>query len=65
MSEEDNNWASLSSRQDILGLMDSFIEHIQQIRRILLGMSVFAIVLASLVIALSVYVVLHLRSLLC
>jgi hypothetical protein len=59
MSEEDNNRVSPSSRQDILGLMDSFIEHIQQIRRILLGMSVSAIVLAPLAIALSVYLVLH------
>lgn len=48
-----------TSRQDILGLMDSFIEHIQQIRRILLGMSISAIVLAPLAIALSVYLLLH------
>jgi hypothetical protein len=57
--EEDNNLIPLSSRKDILGLMDSFIEQIQQIRRILLGMSVSAIVLAPLAIALSVYILLH------
>ena len=47
------------SRQDILGLLDSFIDQIQQIRKIMLGMSVSAIVLAPLAIALSVYLMLH------
>jgi uncharacterized membrane protein len=47
------------SRQDILGLLDSFIDQIQQIRKIMLGMSVSAIVLAPLAIALSVYLLLH------
>jgi hypothetical protein len=47
------------SRQDILVLMDSFISQIQQIRKILLGMSVSAIVLAPLALALSIYLVLH------
>lgn len=47
------------SRQDILGLMDSFINQIQQIRKILLGMSVSAIVLAPLAIALSIYLLRH------
>ena len=46
-------------RQDILALMDSFIEQIQQIRRILLGMSVSAIVLAPLALALSLYLIFH------
>jgi len=48
-----------TSRGDILGLMDSFINQIQQIRKILLGMSVSAIVLAPLAIALSVYLLRH------
>jgi uncharacterized membrane protein len=47
------------SRQDILGLLDSFIDQIQKIRKIMLGMSVSAIVLAPLAIALSVYLMLH------
>lgn len=47
------------SRQDILGLMDSFINQIQQIRKILLGVSVSAIVLAPLALALSIYLLLH------
>jgi hypothetical protein len=47
------------SRQDILGLLDSFIDQIQRIRKIMLGMSVSAIVLAPLAIALSVYLMVH------
>lgn len=46
-------------RQDILVLMDSFIEQIQKIRRILIGVSVSAIVLAPLALALSLYLILH------
>ena len=47
------------SRQDILVLMDSFINQIQQISKILLGMSVSAIVLAPLALALAIYLMLH------
>ena len=47
------------SRQDVLGLLDSFIDQIQQIRKIMLGMSVSAIVLAPLAIALSIYLMFH------
>lgn len=53
---EDSNPAP---RRDILGLMDAFIDQVQQIRRILLGMSVSAIILAPLAIALSIYLMLH------
>src|SRR5919202_1981444 len=60
MIEENNNdEIPQSDCQDRLGLFDSFIEHIQQIRKILLGMSVSVIVLAPLSIALSVFVLLH------
>ena len=59
MSEEKNDPTPPLSRQDILGLMDSFIEHIEQIRRILLGMSISAMVLGPIAIALSVYLLLH------
>jgi hypothetical protein len=48
-----------SSRQDILTLLDSFIQQIQQIVRILFAMSISAIVLAPLAIALSVYLLIH------
>jgi hypothetical protein len=48
-----------SSRQDILTLLDSFIQQIQKIRRILFAMSISAIVLAPLAIALSVYLLIH------
>ena len=54
MNEEND-----ASRKDILGLMDTFIFQMQQIRKILLGMSVSAIVLAPLAIALSIYLVVH------
>jgi hypothetical protein len=40
-------------------LLDSFIDQIQRIRKIMLGMSVSAIVLAPLAIALSVYLMVH------
>ena len=46
-------------RQDILTLIDDFIEQIQRIRKILFGMSVSAIVLAPLALALSIYLILH------
>jgi hypothetical protein len=59
MSSDDQEPPTQSSRQDILTLLDSFIQQIQRIRRILLGMSISAIVLAPLAIALSVYLLLH------
>jgi len=67
MSEEDDAMSSdnqdgltsSSIRQDILTLLDDFIQQIQHIRRILLGMSISAIVLAPLAIALSIYLLFH------
>jgi len=60
MSSSDNqDEATLSARQDILTLLDGFIQQMQNIRRILLGMSVSAIVLGPLAIALSIYLLLH------
>ncbi len=56
--EEDSS-SNPPSRRDILGLMDTFIDQIQQIRKLLLGMSISAIVLAPLAIALSIYLMLH------
>jgi len=60
-----NNANSASStdaevaRENILSLMDSFIEQITNIRRTLLGVSISALVLAPLAIGLSVYLILH------
>jgi hypothetical protein len=67
MSEEDDAMSSdnqdgltsSSTRQDILTLLDDFIHQIQHIRRILLGMSISAIILAPLAIALSIYLLFH------
>jgi uncharacterized membrane protein len=58
-SSDDQDEATLSARQDILTLLDGFIQQIHNIRRILLGMSVSAIVLGPLAIALSIYLLLH------
>ena len=51
--------SSSSTRQDILSLLESFIQQMQNMRRILLGMSVSAIVLGPLAIALSIYLLFH------
>ena len=56
----DNNVEKLNmSRHDILSLLDNFIEQIHQIRNTLLGVSVSALVLSPLAIALSIYLMLH------
>lgn len=56
----DNNKEKLNmSRHDILSLLDNFIEQIHQIRRTLLGVSISALVLSPLAIALSIYLILH------
>lgn len=48
-----------SSAQDLLSLMDGFIEQIQHIRKLLFGVSLSAIILAPLAIGLSAYLLLH------
>lgn len=50
---------SAKSRENILTLMDSFIEQITRIRKTLLGVSISALLLAPLAIGLSVYLILH------
>lgn len=47
------------ARENILSLMDSFIEQITSIRKTLLGVSISALILAPLAIGLSVYLILH------
>ena len=60
MSEEPRRDSSGSgSRSDILNLLDGFISQIQQLRKVMLGMSISAIVLAPLAIGLSVYLMRH------
>lgn len=60
VSEELGNDNSESrSRGDILGLIDGFIDQIQQLRKIMVGMSVSAIVLAPLASGLSIYLIFH------
>jgi hypothetical protein len=59
MSSDNQDRLASSTRQGILALLDSFIHQIQNIRRILLGVSVSAIVLAPMAIALSVYLLFH------
>src|SRR5215216_591876 len=47
------------SRHDILSLLDNFIEQIHEIRRTLIGVSISALILSPLAIALSIYLMLH------
>ena len=51
--------SSSSSRYRILSLIDNFIEQIFQIRKILFGVSISALVLAPIAIGLSVYLLQH------
>lgn len=46
-----------TSRHDVLSIVDDFIEQIFQIRKILRGVSISAMILGPLAIALSVYLV--------
>ena len=50
---------SAISRRDLLGLIESFIDKIQDTRKIMLGVSISALVLAPLAIGLSVYLITH------
>ena len=59
MSSDNNEEKLNMSRHDILSLLDNFIEQIHQIRRTLLGVSISALALSPLAIALSIYLILH------
>jgi len=48
-----------TTRQDILDLIDSFVEQIHRIRKILLGVSISAVILAPLAIGLAIYLIMH------
>lgn len=47
------------SRNDLISTVDNFIEKIQRLRKIMLGVSFSAIVLAPLAIGLSIYLLNH------
>ena len=51
--------STAAARENILSLMDGFIEQITSIRKTLLGVSISALILAPLAIGLSVYLILH------
>jgi hypothetical protein len=59
MSSDNDEEKLNMSRHDILSLLDNFIEQIHQIRRTLLGVSISALILSPLAIALSIYLILH------
>ena len=59
MTSDNQDAVSPPTREDILTMLDSFIHQIENIRRILFGMSLSAIVLGPLAIALSIYLLLH------
>jgi hypothetical protein len=49
----------LTTRADILKMMDGFIEQISKIRTTLKGVSISALILAPLALALSIYIMQH------
>lgn len=49
----------LATRTDILNMLDSFIEQISKIRTTLKGVSISALILAPLALALSIYIIQH------
>ena len=49
----------LTTRTDILKMVDGFIEQISKIRATLKGVSISALVLAPLALALSIYIIQH------
>ena len=60
MGENDkSNHVTEVSRSNILILMDSFIEQITGIRKMLLGVSISALILAPFAIGLSLYLIVH------
>ncbi len=57
MDDKETNF----SRTDVLNLLDNFIERIFEIRRILLSVSISALILAPLATGLSVFLLTHPR----
>jgi hypothetical protein len=59
MSIEDNDVRFKTSRHDILSLVDGFMERVFHIRKTFLRVSLSAVILAPLAIALSTFLLLH------
>jgi hypothetical protein len=59
MSIKDNDVRFKTSRHDILSLVDGFMERVFQIRKTFLRVSLSAVILAPLAIALSTFLLLH------
>jgi hypothetical protein len=59
INESNDESASISARNNILTLMDNFIEQIFEIRKTLLGVSISALILAPIAIGLSIYLMGH------
>jgi hypothetical protein len=59
MTSDNQDGLTPSTRQDILSILDSFIQHVHHMRKLLLGVSVTAIILAPLAIVLSIYLLFH------
>ena len=58
-NNNDDNIIMSVERNNILYLLDSFIEQIHKIRRFLIGVSVSSIILAPIAISLAVYLFTH------
>ncbi|HKG72599.1 MAG TPA: hypothetical protein VKA87_11895, partial [Nitrososphaeraceae archaeon] len=59
MTSDNQDGLTPSTRHDILSILDSFIQHVHHMRKLLLGVSVTAIILAPLAIVLSIYLLFH------
>ena len=59
MGFEDNDVRFKTSRQDFLSLVDGFIDRVFQIRKTFLRVSLSAVILAPLAIALSTFLLFH------
>jgi phosphatidylserine/phosphatidylglycerophosphate/cardiolipin synthase-like enzyme len=58
-NDNDDYDLSTTARENLLTLMDTFIQQILNIRKTLLGVSVSALILAPIAIGLSVYLIRH------
>jgi phosphatidylserine/phosphatidylglycerophosphate/cardiolipin synthase-like enzyme len=58
-NDNDDYDLSTTARDNLLTLMDTFIQQILNIRKTLLGVSVSALILAPIAIGLSVYLIRH------
>jgi len=56
---KDDNTSMNVERNNILSLLDSFIEQIRNIRKFLIGVSISSIILAPIAISLSLYLFTH------